>query len=73
MKINELLGDFGIWASIAERNLLQKLSRPIPLSSLSEQDQFTIEGMIRKSLVTKIGMTDPMVVANEKNNEENQY
>lgn len=67
MKINELLGDFGIWASIAERNLLQKLSRPIPLSSLSEQDQFTIEGMIRKSLVTKIGSTNPKVVANAQN------
>ena len=67
MKINELLGDFGIWASIAERTLLQKLTRPIPLSSLSEQDQFTIEGMIRKSLVTKIGSTNPKVVANAQN------
>jgi hypothetical protein len=67
MKINELLGDFGIWASIAERNLLLKLTRPIPLSSLSEQDQFTIEGMIRKSLVTKIGSTNPKVVANAQN------
>jgi hypothetical protein len=67
MKINELLGDFGIWASIAERNLLQKLTRPVPLNSLSEQDQFTIEGMIRKSLVTKIGSTNPKVVANAQN------
>jgi hypothetical protein len=67
MKINELIGEFGIWTSIAERTLLQKLSRPIPMSSLSEQDQFTIEGMIRKSLVTKIGSTNPKVVANAQN------
>lgn len=67
MKINELIGEFGIWTSGAEHNLLMKLTRPIPLSSLSEQDQFTIEGMIRKSLVTKIGSTNPKVVANEQN------
>jgi hypothetical protein len=67
MKINELIGEFGIWTSAAEHNLLQKLSKPVPLNSLSEQDQFTIEAMIRKSLVTKIGSSNPKVVANEQN------
>jgi hypothetical protein len=69
MRINELVGEFGIWTSAAEHNLLLKLSKPVPLSSLSEQDQFTIEGMIRKSLVTKIGSSNPKVVANEQNKE----
>ena len=36
------------------------------LSQLSEQDQFKVQVMIRKSLITKIGMNDPSVVANEK-------
>ena len=66
MKINELLGEFGIFTTNEEAVILKKLSRPVPLSSLSEQEQFRIEGLIRKSLVTKIGQVNPKVVANEQ-------
>lgn len=66
MKINELIGNFEVWTTNEERDLLAKLSSPIKLSQLSEQDQFKVQSLIRKSLVTKIGMDDPSVVANEK-------
>jgi hypothetical protein len=66
MKINELISSFDIWTTNEEAKLLKKLSSPVRLTSLSEQDQFKVEAMIRKSLVTKIGMKDPRVVANEK-------
>jgi len=66
MKINELLSDFEIWTTNEEAELLKKLEHPIKLKSLSEHDQFKVQGLIRKSLVTKIGMTDPTVVANDK-------
>jgi hypothetical protein len=66
MKINELLGKFGIWTTIEEEQLLAKLQRPIKLKSLDEHDQFKVQALIRKSLVTKIGHNDPTVVANEK-------
>jgi hypothetical protein len=66
MKINELISDFEIWTTNEEAELLEKLSKPVKLSSLNEQDQFRVQAMIRKSLVTKIGMEDPSVVANEK-------
>ena len=66
MKINELVGEFGIWTSVAEHELLQKLAKPVYLSNLSEQEQFRIEALIRKSLVTKVGMNNPKVVANVK-------
>ena len=66
MKINELIVNFDIWTTNEEAKLLKKLSSPVRLTSLSEQDQFKVEAMIRKSLVTKIGMKDPSVVANEK-------
>lgn len=66
MKINELISDFEIWTTNEEAELLKKLSSPVKLSQLSEQEQFKVEAMIRKSLVTKVGMTDPTVVANEK-------
>ena len=66
MKINELISDFEIWTTNEEKALLEKLSKPIKLASLNEQDQFRIQALIRKSLVKKIGMEDPSVVANEK-------
>jgi hypothetical protein len=66
MKINELIGNFEVWTTNEERDLLKKLTSPIKLSQLSEQDQFKVQSLIRKSLVTKIGMEDPSIVANEK-------
>jgi hypothetical protein len=66
MKVTELLGNFEIWTTNEEVKLLEKLKSPVKLHSLSEQDQFKVQAMIRKSLVTKIGHKDPSVVANEK-------
>jgi hypothetical protein len=80
MKIQELLGDkdikeadkfdllagFEIFTTNEERELLKKLKKPIKLRQLSEHDQFQVQAMIRKSLVSKIGYEDPTVVANEK-------
>jgi hypothetical protein len=66
MKINELVGEFGIWTTGEEATLLKKLATPVKLATLSEHEQFTIQAMIRKSLITKIGHTNPLVVANEK-------
>jgi hypothetical protein len=66
MKINELIQDFKIWTTNEEAQLLEKLKNPVRLSSLSEHDQFRIQAMIRKSLVTKVGQHNPTVVANEK-------
>ena len=66
MKINELIHDFEIWTTNEEKSLLKKLKDPVKLSQLSEQDQFKVQAMVRKSLITKIGFDDPSVVANEK-------
>ena len=66
--LDEMISNFHIYTTNEELELLKKLSSPVKLSTLSEHEQFRIEGMIRKSLVTKIGMTDPKVVANEKIN-----
>jgi hypothetical protein len=67
MKINELIDSFEIWTTNEEKKLLAKLKEPVKLSRLSEQEQFKVQAMIRKSLITKIGHHDPSVVANEKN------
>jgi hypothetical protein len=63
---HRIIDGFSIWTTNEEAQLLEKLQKPVRLSQLSEQDQFRIQAMIRKSLVTKVGMEDPMVVANEK-------
>jgi hypothetical protein len=66
MKINELISSFEIWTTNEEAKLLERLKSPVKLSSLSEQDQFKVQAMIRKSLITKVGLEDPTIVANEK-------
>jgi hypothetical protein len=66
-KIYNILDGFDIWTTREEAKLLARLKQPVKLSQLSEQDQFKVQVMIRKSLITKIGMNDPSVVANEKN------
>lgn len=65
MKISELLQGFEIFTSREEEALLKKLSAPVYLSSFSEREQFVIEGLIRKSLVIKIGTENPKVISNE--------
>jgi hypothetical protein len=65
MKINELVNGFEIFKTNEERTLLDKLKNINLLSSFSEHDQFIIEGMVRKSLVIKIGTENPRVIANE--------
>ena len=65
MKLNELVNSFEIFTSNEEKQLLERLQNPQYLSSFDERDRFTIEGMIRKSLVIKIGDINPRVIANE--------
>lgn len=66
MKLNELISDFEIWTTNEEQELLSRLSKPVPLISLSEHDQFRVQSLIRKSLITKVGHDNPYVVVNEK-------
>jgi hypothetical protein len=65
MKLNELLKTFEIYTTNEEKVVLEKLQYPRLLSNFSEHDQFVIEGLIRKSLVIKIGNQNPKVIANE--------
>jgi hypothetical protein len=65
-KVYDILDGFEIYTTNEEAELLKKLSKPTKLSQLSETEQFRVQAMIRKSLITKIGWEDPSVVANEK-------
>lgn len=65
MNINELISGFEIYTTNEEREVLDRLTRPVKLTALNERERVTVENMIRKSLVIKIGHTDPSVVKNE--------
>ena len=65
MKISELVKEFEIYTSNDEKKMLEQLTHVRPLNSFSERDQFTIESLIRKSLVIKVGDINPRVIANE--------
>ena len=66
MKINDLVGEFTIAMSNEESEVLKKLYNPLPLHSFPEREQFVIEGLIRKALVSKVRNNNmTLVVANE--------
>ena len=67
MKINELISDFEIYVSNEESALLNRMQHTQPLASFTEREQFIIENMIRKSIVTKIIKNNQiLVVSNER-------
>ena len=67
MKINELISDFEIYVSNEESALLSRMQHTQPLASFTEREQFIIENMIRKSIVTKIIKNNQiLVVSNER-------
>jgi len=49
----DLLSGFYIWTTREEDQLLEKLKEPVKLGQLSEHDQFRVQALIRKSLVTR--------------------
>ncbi len=65
MNINELINGFEIYTTNEEREVLDRLTRPVKLTALNQRERVIVENMIRKSLVIKIGHTDPSVVKNE--------
>lgn len=67
MKINELISDFEIYVSNEESALLSRMQTTQPMASFTEREQFIIENMIRKSIVTKIVKNNQiLVVSNER-------
>jgi uncharacterized protein YjcR len=67
MKINELISDFEIYVSNEESALLSRMQNQTPIASFTEREQFIIENLIRKSLITKIIKNNQTwVVSNER-------
>jgi len=66
MKINDLVGEFTVQTSNEEKEVLAKVQNPLPMNSFPEREQFVIDGLIRKALITKVNRNGMIVVvANE--------
>ena len=66
MKINELLKHFDIHTNNEETELLKRMSEPKPFLSYTDREQFVIEALIRKALVSKrVDNNTVLVMAND--------
>lgn len=66
MRLNELIREFRIYMSNEESRVYNECESLRPLRSFPERDQVIIEGLIRKSLVSKVSRNGTvMVMANE--------
>jgi hypothetical protein len=54
MKINELISDFQIFTTNEETEVLKNLNGLSHLDSFSIREQYVIENLIKKSLVSKV-------------------
>ena len=67
MKLNELITQFTIAMSNEEAKLLRNVKGVMPYESFDEREQFVLEGLIRKSLVSKVHNNgNILVVANDE-------
>lgn len=54
MKINELISSFEIFITNEEKEIYESLDVRTPLIEFDERQQFILQNLIRKSLVTKV-------------------
>ena len=67
MKLNELIKEFTVHVTNEENDLLDKIKSPCYYESFNEREQFIIENLFRKSLLTKVyNNGNIVVVPNEK-------
>ena len=67
MKLNELIKEFTIHCTNEESNLLDKIKKPCYYDAFNEREQYIIENLFRKSLLTKVyNKGNVIVVPNEK-------
>jgi hypothetical protein len=67
MKIDDVLKGFKIFVTNEEKKILNKLDGVKPLEIFTERERFTIENLIRKSLVSKVGHNKTYMVTKNDN------
>ena len=62
MKLNDLIGAIKIAITNEEKVLLDKLTKPEYIKNFQEREQYVLENLIRKSLVSKVIYKGEVVV-----------
>jgi hypothetical protein len=62
MKINDLISEFRIAITNEEQSVLDKLRKPQYIKDFQEREQYVLENLIRKSLVSKVYYKGEVVV-----------
>jgi hypothetical protein len=62
MTVNEFTKDLLIWRNTEEQTLLDDITEPRVIASFNEREQAIIEGLIRKSLLTRVSGKDSTYV-----------
>lgn len=67
MKISNLIKEFEIFTSSEEKQMLDKIHSPCYINAFSDREQYVIESLIRKSLLTKVNVRGSIVVVPNEN------
>jgi hypothetical protein len=62
MKLNDLISDFRIAITNEEKIVLDKLKEPEYIKNFQEREQYVLENLIRKNLVSKVYYKGEVVV-----------
>lgn len=62
MKLNDLISDFRIAITNEEKIILDKLKEPEYIKNFQEREQYVLENLIRKNLVSKVYYKGEVVV-----------
>lgn len=62
MRFSELISKFTIAVTNEECNLLDRVTNMSPISAYTERDQFVIENLIRKSLLSKVNKNGTVLI-----------
>ena len=53
MKVNELISKFEIFTTNEERELLERIEKPILFDSFNERERVVIDNLVKKSLLSR--------------------
>ena len=67
MKLNELIGDFKIFTTNEEQKFLDKFANGCYTDTLSEREQFLVDNLVKKSILTKVRYQGSIWVSIDEN------
>jgi hypothetical protein len=67
MKISNLIKEFEIFTTNEEKQILDKIGTPCYIDTFSDREQFVIENLVKKSLLSKVQIRGSTVVVPNEN------